>query len=477
MIVPCFFFEPVWAGLSCRQAHRVQIQNLLSSHARQTLERHREDTVAGLEALRGRNGLLVDTAWVKNRKDGSRRLVTLNPDTSPTNVAVDLLVQIERLQNIGTRSEARKKLSDLLGILDQVEFHQDTGLFFSRYSSATEKPVIKDSCVSSIDNLHLAIALWTLHQQEPQSQIGKKAGELFARMDFSVYYNPEKGLIGGNLREHQGQWHREAYDLANLGSEGRLLYSVGWSLGLFRNITNEKTYLTKAFDRLTLEFHQSPEGKLLKLWDGSAFQLYFPRIFANENLYSSTLKQVFINMGNYMIGEGQRQGLMTPAGFNAIRVGTHEALFQGSGSIYRDKAGNPDLVSTDNHDVHEPILRENWDATAAPSAMVMAAAASPATWAPILKELEKIKSADSALYLPGLGWTEGVHIKGVGKDQVVASQLSLNQGMIALSLFQMTSADGLSASARALYNNPQVREKLQKFYQMFDHIASQQDAE
>jgi hypothetical protein len=460
-------------GLACYEAQGVALYSLkISPQNRQLFEQQKTDTVQGLEALRGSNGLLVDTTWVRNHKDGQRTLQVLNGDTSPTNIAVDLLVQVELTANNQHPEAAQARAFSLVETLEQVEFHKETGLFFSRYSSDTVKPQVRDACVSSIDNLHLAIALWTLHQQQPSSEAGIKALQLFRRMDFSVYYDPKSGLIGGNLRPHEGIWEKEAYNLANLGSEGRLLYSVGWALGLYRNAPRDEVYLNKAFGALKVEFHQTPEGQLMKLWDGSAFQLYFPRIFANEDIYSVRLQKNFVEMGNFMIAEGRRQNLPWPAAFNAIRVGTHESIYQGTGSIYRDKSGNIELVSSDNEDVHNPVLRDNWEGTVAPSAMVMAAAASPTTWAPVLSQLRETKSGDDPLYINQLGWMEGLHVRGDQKDQVVASQLSLNQGMMALSLFQIGSPDGLSTSARALRENEGIRAKLKSFYEYFDRLES-----
>lgn len=173
-----------------------------------------------------------------------------------------------------------------------------------------------------------------------------------------------------------------------------------------------------------------------------------------------------------MVAEGGRRSLDTPASHSAIRVGTHEDIYKGEGSIYRDKGGNIELVSSENQDVKEPQLRKLWQAAFAPYALVMAASSAPEAIIPQLRRLENFKSNNDALYKSGLGWMEGMHVEGRQKGEVVASQLSLNQGMLALSLLQIEAVDGMSASARALYNNPTTRERMQAFYKLFDLKAN-----
>lgn len=438
-----------------------------------TANRYLQATLSGLEKMRGPRGFLSDAIWIQNHNDGTYKIETLNAATSPTNIAVDLLIQTELLNKPETRAQALKKLRQVIDTLSSVEYHGETGLFFSRYSSDSVTPTIKDPCVSSIDNLHLAIALWTIKEMASRSDIGIKAAQLFSRMDFSTYYDSISGLIGGNLRpDGKGGWIKESYNFANVGSEARLLYSAGWAIGLFRNVKNDSVYLQKAFKGLKMEFHQSPEGRLLKLWDGSSFQLYFPRIFANENLYSSSLSEMYSNAGNYIVAEGKRRNISTPAAHSAIRVGTHEDIYKGEGTIYRDKGGNIDLVSTANQDVNDPVLRNVWQGAFAPYALMMAAAGLPETLIPIAKTLEPMKSGNDSLYISTLGWMEGAHVQGAQKNEVVAAQLSLNQGMGALSLLQIVSPDGLSASARALNKNVNTRARLQQFYAMFDVKAA-----
>ncbi len=120
--------------------------------------------------------------------------------------------------------------------------------------------------------------------------MGTTAKQLFERMDFSIFYDEKSGLIGGNIKYEDKKWTREEYNFSNLGSEARLIYSEGWALGLFKNFANDANFLSKALDSLNVEVHHSEVGDLLKLWDGSAFQLYFPKLFVNEEVYSDKMR-------------------------------------------------------------------------------------------------------------------------------------------------------------------------------------------
>src|SRR5579859_3346098 len=61
--------------------------------SRALYRRYLTDTIRGLELTRGKNWLLNDATWVRDA-DGSRTLKTVNRKTSPTNMALDILVQL-----------------------------------------------------------------------------------------------------------------------------------------------------------------------------------------------------------------------------------------------------------------------------------------------------------------------------------------------------------------------------------------------
>lgn len=425
---------------------------LLVTTQRMPINAYLKDTLNSLESMRGENGFLVDTIWVRSAKT----IEVLNPDTSPTNIAVDLLIQAELGQI--------DKVERVLETLANVEFHKPTGLFFSRYTT-NPRSRVTDLAVSSIDNMHLALALFTIQESFRDTRSGALAKQLFERMNFSVYYDPRSGLIGGNLRHSQGAWIKEEYNFSYFGSEARILYSAGWALGLFRDYSDQPDFLKKSLAALDVEIHRSHEGDLLKLWDGSAFQLLFPMMFIGEENYSSRMKEIFIATGNFMIADGRRRGLPFPAAHSAGRASISE---NDQEPAYKDKAGNHALISSRNSDQFNPSMKHLWDTTFTPYALFMAASLNPNKFAGILGEAQKAAWKDNRLYVDGMGWMDGIHVSGPHKGQVVSAQLSLNQGMIALSLLRMRANDKMNLSSRALFENPEIRKRLQEFYRAFD---------
>ena len=277
-------------------------------------------------------------------------------------------------------------------------------------------------------------------------------------MNFQVYYDSESGLIGGNLKFANSQWTREAYNFSNFGSEARLLYSVGWALGLFPDERDSETFLPKAAAALKVELMNSSQGDLLKLWDGSAFQLYFPKMFVAEENYSPELAAIYKAHLNYMIAEGQRRRLQVPAAHSAGRSSKED---------YKDKSGNRELVSSDNRDLQHTAMGAVWDDTFHPYVLFMALTADPTQTQAALAGARSIQSGSDPLYSPALGWMDGLHVSGPSQGLVVPAQLSLNQGMIALAILQMQSRDGMGLSARKLFQNANARRRLQEFYDLF----------
>ncbi len=443
------------------------LRSTLNPQTSQLIAEYLAGTLNSLEQMRGENGLVSDTIFIQTARAGTETVQTLNPNTSPTNIAVDLLIQNELTSQPKYSTRARERIGKVLATLEQLSYHQETGLIFSRYSTdATSK--VTDHSVSSIDNLHLAIALWTLQHDFSGTLVGHQARRLLERMNFSVFYDEKTGMLGGNLSYHSGAWAREAYLLANLGSEARLLYSAGWALGLFKDIQHRRDFLSRAFAALEIEVLHTDEGDILKLWDGSAFQMYFPKMFINEELYSEKLKKMFLSYADYMVSEGRRRQLPAPAAHSAGMVAF--ALPNGSTPriSYKAKSGDPALVSSKNADINDPETRQHWDTTFAPNALFMAATADPEKFVPLFEDLSHLKSGNDSLYSQRLGWMDGYQVDGAHKGQVIPIQLSLNQGMIALSLLQMQSPDGLSASSRALFNSPAIKSRLLIFYEMFE---------
>lgn len=437
------------ASLETRYRNSQQIANYL------------KDTVNSLEALRGRNHLVSDMAWVQ---PGQKNKI-VNENTSGTNIAIDLLIQVELLAQQPNHKKAYSNISKVLETLTRIERHPESGLFFSWYST-NDVTKVGSRNLSSIDNLHLAIALWTVAETYRHSDIGIKARELFESLDFSIFIDPKSPHLSGNFTYQNGEWVRDAYTFSYLGSEARILYTAGWALGLFKQLKSNPSHMITALNLITLETAQTKNGSILKLWDGSAFQLFFPKMFVAEQNYSNTFRQMYLNLGELMIEEGHRRNLPFPAahspGVNHIKLSPQVEV------NYNDKAGNRDLVSTFNNDLQNPHYRDIWDQTFTPYALFMAATANPSKFLPILKQTQELNIDGNPIYIPERGWLDGYNISGNPEHRIVQAQLAANQGMIGLSLLDMNSNDGLSASARAMYNNPTVRMKMQEMYRIID---------
>ena len=130
------------------------------------------------------------------------------------------------------------------------------------------------------------------------------------------------------------------------------------------------------------------------------------------------------------------------------------------------------MVSSKNQDIKDEKLATNWQTTFAPYALFMAATSNPDLLLPILEKLEDYKSGDSSLYQKGVGWMDGLHVSGKQQGKVVSAQIALNQSMIALSVLQILSNDGMTPSARALYNNAAFRSRMQFAAQIMDQKLS-----
>ena len=453
---------------SCVRVFEQSSRKQSSRNVSDSTEEYLRTTLFSLEKMRGENGLVKDAVILRRSPSGKVRVETLNPDTSPTNIAVDLLIQIELIQRDPKNSATFfSTLNQIVETLENVPHHQQTGLFYSRYTTETRTQVA-DRNVSSIDNLHLALALWTLKETVTTTSLSQRAEGLLNRMDFSAYYDPASGLIGGNLRYANKVWIRESYNFANLGSEARALYILGPALGLFRKLKTDEAFFRRALSALKIEMVGAGDVAALRLWDGAAFQLFFPKIFINEELYSPRFRQMFVRAGDLMVEEGQRRGLATPAAHSPSFVFNESTSSSLSEFRYKDKTGNLVVVSTDARDKHDATLAMEWESTFTPYALFMAATANPSRILPFFHGIESLGSGNSKLYDRVFGWMDAYHLEGNYTNQAVPVQLALNQGMIALSLLQIGSVDGLSPSGRALWRNAEVRTTLAMFYQWLD---------
>jgi hypothetical protein len=231
LIALCLLTAPAFAGVgpSC---YGVLLRTLYPDEVSQ-IEPYLYDTLRSLDHMRGRSGLVSDAIEIQGAKANKVTFQILNSNTSGTNIAADLLIQTELILQNRNAYKARVRLEKIVTSLIQLQRHQESGLFFSWYATDGSSKVLSYS-LSSIDNLHLALALWTIKESLPGTPAGARAGKLFSSLDFSMFYDETSGLIGGNFSHVNGRWIRDAYNFSSFGSEARILYSAGKALGLFK---------------------------------------------------------------------------------------------------------------------------------------------------------------------------------------------------------------------------------------------------
>ena len=418
------------------------------------LESYLQETVAGLELLRDESGLMKDKLRVLHDYECSKPpcVVIVNPNISLTNVALDLILQ----------KSLNKKIIVLkiLQTLSALEYHHDSGLFFSWYKSG-KKHAPATLNISSVDNYHLALALWTLGQDQAESEIASLANSLFNRMDFSMFYDAKKGLIHGNFIYANGTWTVENYYFDNLGSEVRGLYGAAWALGLFKKFKRLDFFRLNLFS--TVEVFESDKGVILKTWDGGAFQLMLPELLLSESRYSDRLKESFNNFSQFILDEQKRRGLDLPAGHSACNMGVEGTKMFGDMPKYRGALGSIDLVSKHHDEVKNSVYREWWDMVITPHAVILAIPFLPDTLTEAMAPAEQLGNQFN-FFEKGIGWLDALYVRGEYKGEAVPISISLDQLMIALSLSKTLAPDGMSLSARAINQNTKVRLQMKPFY-------------
>src|SRR5665647_195925 len=98
-------------------------------------QRYFTDTYLSLEAVRNHSTGLVPDSYTVN-------LTTLLDPTSPSNIGLDLLMQLEALDRPALQTKAKQNIQNVLKTLKQLPYHKSSGLFFNRY--ATDGKSVKD---------------------------------------------------------------------------------------------------------------------------------------------------------------------------------------------------------------------------------------------------------------------------------------------------------------------------------------------
>lgn len=477
------FFTLCLVQLLVSQAHAEQ---------RPQLEKYFFDTYASLECMRNPSGLIYDHYWfstqpVLQAKEQNKSLCpeirAKNNATSPTNIAFDILSQLEAQKFEVIAQSASEKLLKTLQRLSQLERHRETGLFFARYHVA-EPCAVEHYFISSVDNVHLYLALHVLLRAEQTlfahivnegagggqaraplnhaearhnlSQAAQIAKQLLTTFQIAAFFDPLTGLAHGGLELVDGHWQKTAWAFRHYGSEGRILYILGHALGI-------NTFSPTLAKNLIFEFYTptTGEGDMLSLWDGGAFQLLLPRLLLREDLYSEKYKKYYANYARYALNEKQRRQIRTPANHSAVQYSTKEDIYLGS-------AGSLALVSQMNRDLDDPIKRARWQSVFTPHAAFLAAPILVDEYLTQLLDLEGLSDESNQLYVPGLGWADGYHVEGERHGEIVNAMLALDQSMILFSVAEMLSTTKMTLSAEVIYNDDKLRAANANYFKLIE---------
>jgi hypothetical protein len=194
---------PTAFGFSARSA-------LPAGVDRATLVRWAEDTWKSLVAMTpDATGLPAD-----NITDD---LVTLSGYTSPTNIGGYMWSAVAaRELGIITAGECTRRVKRTLQTLLRMEHHEPSGMYYNWYDEATGEAIRSwpgtgarvFPFVSSVDNGWLGAALWVVRNSVPGAS--DLARQLFGRMRWDAFYNPEAPRPGGLM--HGGFFTLEGHD-------------------------------------------------------------------------------------------------------------------------------------------------------------------------------------------------------------------------------------------------------------------------
>lgn len=380
-------------------------------------------------------------------------LIWVNQQTSPTNIALDLILLLEQ--------QRWQDVDLLLTTIERLPYHFSTGLFFNRYDMNHSERV-SDFYVSSVDNVHLVLALWVLSEINIESHsLSQRARQLSQRFDWTELVDAKTGLVRGGLSYDGEKFQPAPWYFSHAGSEARSIYSVGYAIGFL------KTKIPA--QNLTWEFHRDSQfGLMMRTWDGGVFQMLLPEILIRESHYSAKLKSYFENFSRYALF--QSGGAPLPLLHSACQLGpfNQRSLQNNDCGVdqpcYLGKSGHLELVSHHNQDRLNPSARNLWERVSTLHAIFLASVFEPLLYAQRLQEAERLTSGGTALFHSQLGWMDSYHVSGPYKNKVVPMLLSLDQGMAALAMLRTRAADHHNIVSRTLAQNPKVAHRLREIY-------------
>ncbi len=381
------------------------------------------------------------------------------------------------------RATALSAITRVLSVLETLPRHKRSQLFFRLYESntKTEKRVL-DEDVSSVDNMHLALGLWTLAERlhnDPDPiarKLAERADRLFQGMDFSLFYDPHSGLVGGNLKRgldpSNPKWTLEEYRY-HFGSEARSVYLLGYAFGLFKKYP--LSALESALSKVPVEMASHRGRQHMQVWDAGIFQALLPKLLLNEERYSDFLGASLATVGRYVLlggpaVEGRDGSFPLPAGYSACVTDVKKSSDGKLDISYTGKAGfSPLKVSSNTDPVQEDVV--------AMHAVLLAATLFPMLYAPRLERTEQIDGGGNQLYLPGFGWVDSIRFvtgkNGKAEARPNSAGVGIDKAIELLALLQMLEPDGLGESGRALAENETANRRLSRAYEVMERRQQQ----
>ncbi len=415
------------------------------SKVQQILEDLKKDTQASLEFMRDpRSSLIGDkTTWTEG-------FLSFSNDgmVASTNVSLDLIVQIQQ-----NTPESFLKISTIVDELLNLEKYQigELEYFYWGYKKNSDgKMQIYNSEVSSLDNFHLAIALWLVSQKHTDINTRLKAESLYKKMKLDPFVDPQTGLMRLASRlDAEGNRYWLPYLYADWGSEARTMYVLGPVLGL---INQDANYLEKVIRNLNVECTLNDVmGPIHRTWDGGTFQYLLPELLWGESQYSDPMKNTFRNLSLLAQQYKQDRNLTFMPGFSASQVTepTH-SIFQTNGPISHGYGGVVGFYPLMVKSHQQEVVPERVERSMTPHASVMLTLADPEKYVIEIEALKNVKGRNGMLYMQGHGFMDGYHLQGPFVGAVVPVQLALDQGMIALSTEILLAPERQSALSLAI---------------------------
>jgi hypothetical protein len=269
-----------------------------SRDTRDTLERYARDTWASFVAMTDEEtGLPADSLHV----DGTRSV-----QTSITNIGAYLWSTLGAVKlGFISHDNALTRLDRTLRTIETMEHHAPSGQFFNWYDHTTgalltvwppsDKPLTP--ILSSVDNGWLATALHLVRNRVPE--LSERAGALFDRMNFGLYYQPEVNRILFHYAPSTGEAPC-CYD--TIVSESRIASYIGIAkgelpprhyFGAWRSFPNTCDWSWQETE--PLGSHHTYYGvtvfegayhyagiRLVPSWGGSMFEALMPTLFVPE---------------------------------------------------------------------------------------------------------------------------------------------------------------------------------------------------